>query len=473
MENQELRRTPVIVRRLKEVLVAVGEGAELLDPIEVGAPDRAGGAVAFELCHQPAQTLTHFRGVFIRAAFVQIALDLDRDGESGGQRGHGLLGPALRRSGDAGGLGPAFVDEQLRELQGLFGPSQTEPRIESSRGVFFGMAKKNEMHTGIVGSPDGRGQKELESQPPNSYFVRMTSTRHRVHRYVSNDFTLRASAVNATEVVREMQKLQTMAPLPTVAVGRAMTGAILMASHLKEGQQVGLYFRGTGPLSSIYAEANHDGQVRAYTPHALYEPAEYKTDLSLKEHVGVGTLIVTRHQPFQKQPFQGMVEMVSGEIGDDIAYYLQQSQQIRSLVSVGVYLDAFGQVRAAGGLMIEVMPGVEEEIVEKVQKNAEKLTLNVSKAIFDGAHPGDLVRPYLEGIPYTELDHDYPLEYSCPCDKDRVIRALETLGLEELQDMVSKSEEAEVVCQICGRPYKIPVSDIEELRNRLYKNSLN
>lgn len=319
----------------------------------------------------------------------------------------------------------------------------------------------------------GPGQKKLERTPPNSYFVGMTSTQHRVHRYVSNDFTVRVSAVNATDVVREMQKLQTMAPLPSVAVGRAMVGAILMASHLKEGQQVGLYFRGTGPLSSIYAEANHDGQVRAYTPHALYEPSEYGKDLSLKEHVGVGTLIVTRHQPFQKQPFQGMVEMVSGEIGDDIAYYLQQSQQIRSLVSLGVYLDAFGQVRAAGGLMIEVMPGVEEAIVEKIQKNAEKLTLNVSKALFEGARPDDLVRPYLDGIPYTELDHDYPLRYACPCDKDRVIRALETLGLEELQDMVSKEEEAEVVCQICGRPYKIPVADIEALRNRLYKNSLN
>lgn len=301
----------------------------------------------------------------------------------------------------------------------------------------------------------------------------MTTERHRVHRFVSNDFTVRAAAVNATAVVKEMQRLQTMAPLPTVAVGRAMVGALLMASQLKEGQHVGLYIRGNGILSTVFAEAQFEGQVRGYTPHALWEPAEYGPELSLKEAIGSGTMTVTRHQPFQKQPFTGTVELVSGEIGDDIAYYLQQSQQIRSLVSVGVYLDAFGQVRAAGGLLIEVMPGVEEEIVEKIQANVEKLSTSVSKSLLEGTHPLDIVSPYLEGLPFTELDHDHPIEYACPCDKDRVIRAMETLGVEELQDMIDKSEEAEVVCQVCGRPYKITVDELEDLKNRLYRASLN
>ncbi len=201
----------------------------------------------------------------------------------------------------------------------------------------------------------------------------MSQNSHKVHRFVSNDFSVRVAAVNATDVVREMQKLQGTLPLPTVAVGRAMVGATLMASHLKESQQIGLYVRGNGVMSAVYAEAHFEGQVRGYTPHALYEPAAYPADLSLHDSIGEGTLTVTRHQPFQKQPFQGTVELVSGEIGDDIAYYLQQSQQIRSLVSLGVYLDTYGKVRAAGGLLIEVMPGVEEAIVEKIQDNADKL----------------------------------------------------------------------------------------------------
>lgn len=296
---------------------------------------------------------------------------------------------------------------------------------------------------------------------------------HRVHRFVSNDLTLRAAAVNATDVVKEMQKLQTLYPLPTVAVGRAMIGSLLMASQLKEGQQVGLYFRSSGPIGAVYAEAHFDGRVRGYTPHAHYEPANYDS-LSLKDAVGKdGVLTVTRHQPFQKQPFTGSVEMVSGEIGDDIANYLQKSQQIRSLVSLGVYLDSFGQVRAAGGLLIEVMPGVEDEVVDRIQKNAESMTTGVSKLLLDGAHPVELVKPYLAGIPFTELDHDYPISYSCPCDKDRVLQALEIMGLEELEDMVAKDEAAEVTCQMCGRPYQIPVDDLREIKNRLFRNSLN
>lgn len=295
----------------------------------------------------------------------------------------------------------------------------------------------------------------------------------RVHRYVSNDFTVRAAAVDATEVVREVQKLHDSSPLATVAVGRAMVGALLMASQLKEGQQVGLYIRGSGGLTAVYAEAHFEGQVRGYTPVSNYLPSSYKDGLSLKEAIGQGTLTVARHTPFQKQPFQGTVQLVSGEIGDDIAHYLHQSHQIRSLVSLGVYLDTYGKVQAAGGVIIEVMPGVEEEVVDKIQKNSESKPMNVSKLILDGAKAVDLVSPYLDGIPFTELEHNYPVTYFCPCTKDRVVRALETFGLEELKDMVDKKEVAEVTCQICGRPYQISVEEIQELCNKLYRGSLN
>lgn len=301
----------------------------------------------------------------------------------------------------------------------------------------------------------------------------MSQNSQRVHRFVSNDFTVRAASVDATEVVREMQRLQDTYPLPTVAVGRAMIGCLLMASQLKEGQQVGVYVRGMGPMSATFAEAAFDGQVRGYTPHAHYAPESYGSTLSLKEAIGQGTMIVTRHQPFQKQPFQGMVQLVSGEIGDDIAYYLEQSQQIRSIVLLGVSLDTYGKVRAAGGLLVEVMPGVEEAVVDKIQKNFDQAAKNISQMLQDGQSAVSLVAPFLVGIPYTELDHDYPISYSCPCDKVRVIRALEILGVEELQDMINKKEEADITCQVCGRPYTISVEEIENVKNQLYRNSLN
>ena len=295
----------------------------------------------------------------------------------------------------------------------------------------------------------------------------------RVHRFVSNDFTLRIAAVDATDVVREMQNLQKAYPLATVAVGRTMVGALLMASHLKQGQQVGVLVRGNGALGSVYAEATFEGHVRGYTPHPHYEPPVYEKGLSLKEAIGQGTLSVARHQPFQKQPHHGTVELVSGEIGDDIAHYLHQSHQIRSLVHLGVYLDEYGQVQAAGGVIVEVMPGVDEEVVEKIQSNSEKNRPNISTLIKNGALPIELVKPYLEGIEFTEIDHDFELKYNCPCTKDRVLRALETLPESELAEMIAEKEITDITCQMCGRAYEITKSDLEEVKSLVHKNSMH
>lgn len=295
----------------------------------------------------------------------------------------------------------------------------------------------------------------------------------RVHRFVSNDFTVRAAAVNATIAVREMQKIQNTQPLPTLAVGRAMVGALLMASHLKEKQQVGIYVRGDGPMGRVYAEASFEGHVRGYTPHTYFEPEQYQPGLKLKEYIGQGTLSVTRHMPFQKQPHHGMVELISSEIGEDISHYLIQSHQIRSVISLGVYLDTYGKVQSAGGVLVEVMPGVEEEVVQILEKNAQALKTSISKEILNGVAATEFVKPFLQGIPFTELDHDFPISYSCPCTEARVIQALETLGEEELDDMIKNKEVAEVRCQVCGRPYEIGVERLQEIKSKLYRQSLN
>ncbi|MEK2644794.1 Hsp33 family molecular chaperone HslO [Bdellovibrio sp. BCCA] len=298
-------------------------------------------------------------------------------------------------------------------------------------------------------------------------------SKERVHRFVSKDLTVRIAAVNATEVVKHMQGLQNTYPLATVAVGRSMVGALLMAAQLKDGQMVGLLFRGNGALQSVYAEASFNGQVRGYTPNPQYQPPNYDNGLSLKEAIGNGTLSVARHQPFQKQPFHGTVELVSGEIGQDIAHYLHQSHQIRSLVSLGVYLDTYGKVQAAGGVLIEVMPGVSEAVVEMIQQNYEDWKPNISQMLLDGAQPVDLVKPFMAGIDFTEVEHNQEIEYFCPCTKERVVRALETLGEEELQDMINKNETADVTCQICGRPYTVTIPEIQDIKDRLHKESLH
>lgn len=295
----------------------------------------------------------------------------------------------------------------------------------------------------------------------------------KVHRFVTNDFTVRIASVDATEVVAEMQKILGSHPLATVGVGRAMVGALLMAAHLKDGQEVGLLFKGNGPLGSLYAQASFEGNVRGYCPNPEYLAPVQEDALNLKKALGFGHLTVTSQQPFQRQPFHGTVEMASGEVGDDLAHYLHQSHQIRSLVNVGVYLDSYGKVKAAGGVLIEVMPGVEEELVEKIQDNYDGYKENVSKAILDGKKPHELVAPYLKGLLYTQIPHDYEIQYHCPCTSSRVMRALGTLGMADLDDMIEKNESAEVQCQMCGRQYKVSVEELSELQNDLRKGSMH
>lgn len=295
----------------------------------------------------------------------------------------------------------------------------------------------------------------------------------KIHRYCSNDFTVRAAAVDATQVVQEMQMLQNTLPIATVGVGKAMVGALLMAAQLKDKQQVGLLFRGNGSIKSIYAEADFEGSVRAFTPNPGYEPANYDKGLSVAEALGKGTLSVARQQPFQKSPFHGTVELVTGEIAEDLAHYFHQSHQIRSVVALGIYLDEYGKVVKAGGVIIEVMPGVDEKIVSAIEANAAIMQPSVSKILMEGGKPFDLVEPFMLGVPFTELDHPYEARYFCPCDKERVKGALSILGMAELQDIIDKAEEQEVVCQMCGKPYLITIDEVSEIKEVLHKNSLH
>ena len=295
----------------------------------------------------------------------------------------------------------------------------------------------------------------------------------RVHRFISNDLTLRAASVDATQVVQEMQNLTGAMPLAAVGLGRTMVGSLLMAAQLKEGQEVGVYLRGNGPLVSLYAEATFEGHVRGYCPNPLYQAPQADDVLNVGKALGFGTLTVARHQPFQRQPFQGMVDLVSGDVGDDLAHYLEQSQQIRSLVSLGVYLDSYGKVKAAGGVMIEVMPGVEDEVVQKVLSNYEKNKAPVSSLLMAGTQAEALVTPLLEGIPFTRLPHEFPIRYHCPCNSQRVIGALSILGVAELEEMILLKEPAEITCQICGRNYQIQVEDLERIKEELRRNSMH
>lgn len=299
------------------------------------------------------------------------------------------------------------------------------------------------------------------------------SSAERVHKYLSKDLTIRASAVIATRVVEEMQATQNSFPISTVAVGRSMVASLLMAAHLKSKQELSVFIQGSGPLAQVFAEASFEGRVRGVSSHPHLElPIDHEKIL-LAPAIGIGLLTITHHLPMRRgAPHRGTVELATSEIGDDIAYYLQQSHQIGSVVSLGVHVNTYGKVEAAGGVLIELMPGHAEEAVAQIEarvKNAKP----VSTRILAGATAEDLVKDYLGDFELIEMDHDYPIEYSCRCSTERVKRSIGLLGLEELDSTISKAEELEVSCEFCGRRYVLSIDDLKEVRAEVYKQSLN
>ncbi len=295
----------------------------------------------------------------------------------------------------------------------------------------------------------------------------------RVHKFLSEDLTVRISVVNATTVVDEMRSIQNSYPISTVAVGRSMVGALLMASHLKNGQELSLYFQGNGPLGRVFAEANFEGQVRGYSNHPnLQLPLNSDGQIRIGEAIGIGLLTVTHHLPGQQEPHRGTVIIRTGEVGDDIAFYLHQSHQIPSVVALGVHVNEYGLVQAAGGILIELMPGHSDELVAKIEENVKRAP-PISKRLLEGAALLDIVRDYLGDEPMMELDHPYPIKYHCRCSIERVLRSVMLLGIEEIDRALSDAKPLDVACEFCGRHYEVGPEELTKLRGELYKVSLN
>lgn len=298
------------------------------------------------------------------------------------------------------------------------------------------------------------------------------SNPQRVHKFLTGDLTVRASAVIATQVVDEMRSIQNSYPIATVAVGRSLVAAMLMASHLKNGQELSLYFQGNGPLGRVFAEANFEGQVRGYCNNPRYAAPLDGPNITTGEAIGIGLLTVTHHLPIGDTPHRGTVIIRTGEVGDDIAFYLHQSHQIPSVVALGVQLNAYGLVEAAGGVLIELMPGHTEEMVAEIEKRV-KAAPSISKRLLEGATAEDLVRDYLGDFDLMELDHPYPIQYHCRCSYERVLRSVVLLGIEEIEDAIAEQKPLDVSCEFCGRQYQVGQEDLEKLRNDLHKSSLN
>lgn len=286
-------------------------------------------------------------------------------------------------------------------------------------------------------------------------------------RATAFDGRVRALAINSTDAVRELATLQHTSPAATAALGRVATGTLLLGSMLKkESHLVTVQVRGGGPLGTVLASANGRGEVRGLVGNPQpAAPQVVNGKLNVSGVVGTTGRFTVIRETGTREPYNSTVELVSGEIGRDFAYYFATSEQLPSAVGLGVFVDRTGAVEAAGGYLIQVLGGLPQDEVEQIENEVQALP-HPTTMIRGGETPEDvLARVFGNG--FRVLDRT-SVRFHCPCSRDRAERALILLGPEEIDGIREQQAErghTDVTCEFCGKNYRFTLDQLAALTN--------
>lgn len=280
---------------------------------------------------------------------------------------------------------------------------------------------------------------------------------------IAYDGKVRAYAARTTDMVNEAQRRHDTWPTASAAIGRTMTASLMLGAMLKGEDKLTVKIEGGGPIGAIVADANAKGEVRAYVsnPHIHFDLNE-QGKLDVRRAVGTdGTLSVVKDLGLRDY-FTGQVEIVSGELGDDFTYYLVSSEQVPSSVGVGVLVNPDNTILAAGGFIIQLLPGTDEETISTIEKQLSQIE-PISKLIQKGLTPEEILEEVLGQKP--DVLETMPVKFHCSCSKDRFETAILGLGKKEIQDMIEEDGKAEAVCHFCNEKYLFTKEELEELRD--------
>ena len=287
--------------------------------------------------------------------------------------------------------------------------------------------------------------------------------RDEIVRAITADGLVKAAAITGRDLVERARNIHTLLPVATAALGRTLMAASLMGDAMKiDGSSLTLQIKGGGPLGTILAVSDEAGNVRGYVqnPHVeLMEKAPGKLDVG--RAVGeTGSLTVIKDLGM-KEPYVGTIDLLSGEIADDIAAYFVESEQIPTACALGVLVGTDQSVTAAGGYLIQLLPGAGEDIITKIEAGVARVG-SVSRALEGGLDGEGLLRAVLSDFE-LEILETHPVEYRCYCSRDRVTRALISMGREELSSLIREQGQAELTCQFCDQIYRYSKEDLEEI----------
>lgn len=276
---------------------------------------------------------------------------------------------------------------------------------------------------------------------------------------------LRAFACTTRELVEQVKKAHNTSPVATAALGRLLSAGCMMGSMLKgEDDLLTLQVNGDGPMGGLTVTADAKGRVKGYVNEpGVILPANAAGKLDVGGAVGQGILRVIKDMGL-KEPYVGQTVLQTGEIAEDLTAYFAASEQVPSSVGLGVLMNRDNTVRQAGGFIIQLMPFTEDAVIDKLEENLSRVS-SVTSLLDAGNNPEQLLEILLEGLE-PEFTDTLPLRFFCNCSKERVEKALISIGRAEIEDMIADGEEIEVNCHFCNKHYKFMVEELEALKQR-------
>lgn len=285
------------------------------------------------------------------------------------------------------------------------------------------------------------------------------------------DYIVRATAANgqiraffATTkyMVQTARKIHDTSPVATAALGRTMTAAAIMGLMLKGDKDImTIQLKGNGPLKGIVVTGDSKANVKGYVhqPHVDIPLNQYGK-LDVGGAIGEGTISVLKDIGL-KEPYIGQIPLISGEVADDLTYYFAKSEQTPSVVALGVLIDVDTSVKQSGGFIIQLMPDAEESTIDALENSIRSIT-SVTQMLEAGNTPEDMLELIL-GFMRTEILDILPTQFYCNCSRERVEKALISIGLKDLNDILTNDKGAKLNCHFCGKEYKFNEKQIEEI----------
>jgi len=284
-----------------------------------------------------------------------------------------------------------------------------------------------------------------------------------IKRAISSDGGIRVIFCDSTAIVRSACEIHHMSKTMTAVLGRALTATSLMSSLLKDKDNtLTLQLRGDGPCGSVVCVGDYMGNVRGYADDMTVElPPNEHGKLNVGGAVGSGSMYVIKDMGMN-DPYVGVSPIVSGEIAEDITEYFASSEQTPTVCALGVRVDHDCMCFAAGGYLVQLMPGFDEADIERLETNVTMMD-SISQLIANGKSGDEIISIIFSGIEYEMFD-EFDVEYRCTCERDKYLRALISLNEDDMNELRSSGEPVETNCRFCGKKYVFELSELEEER---------